>query len=98
MTIPQIVLDLAATVNGGTPLAWHEYDDHWTIVMQDGRKMHFAKNAAAVNKPQHEVRASEPQASIAHPGAKGPQGTVQDHKETAVDQTPARRHPPRRDK
>lgn len=55
MTMPQIVLDLAATVNGGTPLAWHEYDDHWTIIMQDGRKMHFAKNAAAVQKPQHEL-------------------------------------------
>lgn len=55
MTAPQIVLDLAASVNGGTPLAWHEYDDHWTIVMEDGRKIHFAKNAGAPSKPQHEL-------------------------------------------
>jgi hypothetical protein len=43
---PEIVTRLAATV-GGTVLAWHEYDDHFVIVMVDGRKIIFGKMDAS---------------------------------------------------
>ncbi|HEY6008409.1 MAG TPA: hypothetical protein VIU40_08810 [Geobacteraceae bacterium] len=46
---PQIVIDLAASVNG-EPLAWKEYDDHWNIVMTDGRKYAFRKDAPLPRK------------------------------------------------
>ena len=39
---PATVLALAAAA-GAIPLAWHEYPDRWVIVMQDGRKLRFAK-------------------------------------------------------
>jgi hypothetical protein len=43
MTTPDIITRLAASV-GGIVLAWREYDDHFTVVMMDGRKMTFRKN------------------------------------------------------
>ncbi len=47
---PRIVVQLAATV-GGTPMKWREDDDHWIIIMTDGRKYHFKKTDS---KPRHE--------------------------------------------
>jgi hypothetical protein len=44
MSAPKIVLDLSASVGGGTPLAWKEYDDKWVIVVADGRKFTFKKD------------------------------------------------------
>ncbi len=49
---PQIVQELAASA-GGTPIAWKEYDDHFAIVMEDGRKLTFQKaRSSAVSKPR----------------------------------------------
>jgi hypothetical protein len=41
---PEIVMQLSASVSGGTPIAWKEYDDKWVIVVADGRKYTFKKN------------------------------------------------------
>ena len=84
MSAPDIVVQLAASVSG-IPMKWREEDNYFVIIMTDGRKYRFPKD-----------RASEPQASIAHPGAKRrqenqgkprAQETVEDYK-PPVDVTP----------
>ena len=42
MDAPAIIQQLA-TQAGGTPIAWKEFDDHFVIVFEDGRKLTFQK-------------------------------------------------------
>jgi len=62
MDTPQIVLELSASVNGGYPTAWKEYPDRWVIVVADGRKFTFPKNAIhrAIPTPRAEKPRSKP--------------------------------------
>lgn len=53
MDAPPIVMHLARSVNGAPPLAWKEYDDHFVIVMSDGRKYTFAKKNPEL--PRHKT-------------------------------------------
>ncbi len=59
MHIPPIIQQLAATA-GGTPIAWKEYDHHYVIVFEDGRKLAFRKSigptASASKKPSRAKR------------------------------------------
>ena len=48
--IPTIVLELASRAKG-TPIAWKEYPDGWTIVFEDGRKLQFKRKGEATSPP-----------------------------------------------
>ncbi len=66
MHIPPIIQQLAATA-GGTPIAWKEYEHHYVIVFEDGRKLTFPNvdltksgtsgDETGNNLPRHRLKA-----------------------------------------
>ncbi len=59
MGAPLIVEQLAASVSG-VPMKWREEEGYWVIIMTDGRKYRFPRNAVPMPRAQETTEDFKP--------------------------------------
>lgn len=63
--------ELAASVNGGEPMAWKEYPDgSMVVILQDGRKVTFEPQAKPEPETELSLDTPAPQAVVSTPSKK----------------------------